>query len=258
MTISEQYKQDGYYIAKRLLSTDCINGILENLKNTFDDQLETLGSQSQKDIYSSMKLLHKTDVEKYKKTAGSLWRKLSIYNLLHHNHIQNFVLDNFGWKDIVIPGGQVVLIMADSLKIPGGYFGFQPHQDYPSVQGSKDGFVVWIPLVDIDKNRYPLELIPGSHTKGILPSYEHNEAGWVVKPECYNEQDFIPVECQIGDVIFLSNFTVHRSSITGDDRLRLACSTRYDNADESTFIKRCYPTAYMRTVHRALLHPEDV
>ncbi len=253
MTVAQQYDQQGYYIAKGLLATKNVEATLGDLKKTFDDQLIFLKLAPQKTIHESMRLLHKHDLERYKKTVGALWRKMSIYNLLHDVKIQQFVHDHFHWKDIIMPGGQVVLIMSDSLKIPNGYFGFAPHQDYPSVQGSLDGMVVWVPLVDVDRNRFPMEIIPGSHKKGILPSIESDTAAWVIKPEAYREQEFIPVECEVGDVVFMSNFLVHRSSVKGDDRLRVALSTRYDNADEPIFVERTYPTAYLRSVHRALM-----
>ena len=144
-------------------------------------------------------------------------------------------------------------MQANSLKIPNGYFGLEAHQDFPSVQGSLDGFVVWVPLVDIDVNRYPLEVIPCSHKNGILPSSENSSASWEIKPECYQEADFVPAICEVGDVIFMSNFTVHRSSKKGDNRLRMACSTRYDNANEEAFIERCYPSAYIRSVERKII-----
>jgi ectoine hydroxylase-related dioxygenase (phytanoyl-CoA dioxygenase family) len=143
----------------------------------------------------------------------------------------------------------VVHIQADCLRIPNGYFGLAAHQDFPSVQGSLDGFVVWIPLVDIDKERYPLEVIPESHKEGVLPSIENSDSILEINPGIYNESDFISVECEIGDVVFMSNFTVHRSSQHGNDKLRLACSTRYDNANEKTFIDRCYPSGYQRSVN---------
>lgn len=248
--VQRNYDEQGFYIAKGLIDKDFILSTVENLKHNFDNQLKYMGLHPQKDIKSSMKVLHTVDIERYKKTAGTLWRKLSVYNLTHHENIQKFVRERFFWNDIVIPGGQVVHIQAESLKIPDGYFGLMPHQDFPSVQGSLDGFVVWIPLVDIDEDRYPLEVIPGSHKRGLLPSIEKNNSSWEIKPECYNEDDFIPVECEVGDVIFISNFTVHRSSKHGDQRLRIACSTRYDNAEEQTFIERCYPSAYIRSVKR--------
>lgn len=244
------YDQNGFYIAKGLIDKKVVEETVLSLKKHFDNQLSYLHEDVPETIYSSMQLLHALDIERYKKTVGSLWRKMGVYNLLHHSEIQNFVQNNFGWSNIVIPGGQVVHIQAHSLKIPNGYFGLVPHQDFPSVQGSLDGFVVWIPLVDVDANRYPLEVIPGSHKNGIWPSFENNDSAWEVKPESYNEADFIPAVCEVGDVIFMSNFTVHRSSSKGDDRLRLACSTRYDNGDEETFIDRCYPSAYIRSVHR--------
>ncbi len=251
--IINSYNKTGFYIAKGLIEKKVINETVQSLKKHFDNQLFYLGQDIPDTIYASMQLLYATDIERYKKTSGALWRKMSVYNLLHHSNIQNFVKESFGWSDIVIPGGQVVHIQAQSLKIPDGYFGLVAHQDFPSVQGSIDGFVVWIPLVDIDANRYPLEVIPGSHKNGILPSFENNNSSWEVKPECYDESDFIPAICEVGDVIFMSDFTVHRSSQKGDRRLRLACSTRYDNADEVTFVKRCYPTAYIRSVTREQL-----
>ena len=59
------------------------------------------------------------------------------------------------------------------------------------------------------------------------------------------------LEVNKGDIVFLSYFTIHRTSLCGNaDRVRIACSTRYDNANEKTFIKRLYPTAYLRTVNR--------
>ncbi|MBK2267747.1 phytanoyl-CoA dioxygenase family protein [Francisella philomiragia] len=243
-----EYSEKGFYLAKGLLDKSLIDITTKSLKKHFDNQLSLLQQSIPDNLYASMKQLHKLDIERYKKTTGSLWRKISLYNL-HHDLIQSYVGKHFGFDEIVIPGGQVIHIQAESLKIPNGYFGFNPHQDYPSVQGSLDGFVVWIPLVDIDKNKYPLEVIPSSHKNGVLPSIE-KDTGWEIKPEYYNEKDFIPLECQVGDVVFMSNFTVHRSSQTGDDRLRIACSTRYDNADEISFIERCYPSAYIRTVHR--------
>lgn len=248
--IVKSYNENGFYIAKGLIENSVIDSVVCSVKKHFDNQLEILDKDIPNNLYDSLKQLHIIDIERYKKTAGTLWRKISIYNLLHHESIQNFVKDNFGWGDIVIPGGQVVHIQAESLKIPNGYFGLVPHQDFPSVQGSLDGIVIWIPLVDIDENNYPLEVIPKSHKNGILPSIEDKNSTWEIKPEFYNEIDFIPVGCERGDVVFMSNFTVHRSSNNGDERLRLACSTRYDNENEKTFIERCYPSAYIRSVKR--------
>ncbi|MBU2878010.1 phytanoyl-CoA dioxygenase family protein [Aliiglaciecola lipolytica] len=249
--VFSEFKSNGYYLAKNILDKSIIFETVDNIKKHFDNQITLFNIEPPADVFESMQLLHKMDIEQYKKTAASLWRKMSVYNLLHHPIIQNYVNKNFLIQDIVIPGGQVVLIQAESLRIPNGYFGLSAHQDFPSVNGSLDGFVVWVPLVDIDVHRYPLEIIPGSHLKGVYPTLENENSTWEIKQEYYSESDFLPVECSVGDVVFLSNFTIHRSSQKGDGRLRLACSTRYDNSDEKTFIKRGYPSAYIRTVDRS-------
>ena len=59
--------------------------------------------------------------------------------------------------------------MADKIAVSGGYFGLTSHQDYWSVQGSLDGVVVWIPLVDVDKEIFPLEVAPQLHLRGVPP-----------------------------------------------------------------------------------------
>lgn len=247
------YNENGYCIAKGLLPKNKVIDTLQNIKLSYDYQLEFLGIDVPDTIEQSMIRLFNSDIDRYKKTSSTLWRKLSVYDLCHSVDIQNMIKTKFGWDDMIIPGGQVIHIQAETLRIPNGYFGLNAHQDFPSVQGSLDGLVTWIPLVDIDIQRYPLEIIPGSHKYGIFPLYNNNDTGWEIKTEYYDESDFIPVECEAGDVIFMSNFLIHRSSSEGDDRVRIACSTRYDNAREKTFIERCYPSAYVRSVHREQL-----
>jgi ectoine hydroxylase-related dioxygenase (phytanoyl-CoA dioxygenase family) len=196
--------------------------------------------------------LYILDIEKYKKVSGSLWRLLDVYQLMHDERIIDFLHKKFKWGgDIFVPGGQVVHIMANELQIPNGYFGLGAHQDFPSVQGSLDGVVVWVPLVDVDKSNFPLEVIPRSHKRGLLPMNGEGQEVREVDSKYLSQDNFSPIEVNVGDVVFMSMFTIHKSSGCGTNgRVRLATSTRFDNAAESTFIDRCYPTAYTRQVCR--------
>lgn len=252
MSELDQFKSDGFFVAKGLLDKQCIEEVRCSLAKTFADQLAEISIVIEKgDIFAVMRTLHQHDMDRYKKTAGALWRKLDIYQMLHDPRIIGFLHEKFFWRDIFVPGGQVVHIMAHELKIPGGYFGVAPHQDFPSVQGSLDGVVVWLPLVKVDRDNFPLELIPASHKRGVLPMVDQGISSWEIRSDQYHEESFIPVEVDVGDVIFMSMFTVHRSSKNGiSGQCRLALSTRFDNADEATFIARRYPTAYVRDVHR--------
>lgn len=246
------YKTDGFYVAKGLLNYNLITQILKSINKTLTDQLRAASHPEEiSDTFHGLKTLHQLDIERYKKVAGALWRKEAVYRLMHDSCITNFLIEKFGWKELFVPGGQVVHIMANELKIPNGYFGLVPHQDFPSVQGSLDGVVVWLPLVDVDKDNFPLEVIPGSHKFGLAPMIGTGTSTWEVDSNWYDEKQFIPVEVEVGDVVFMSMFTLHRSSTNGmDGRYRIAISTRFDNADEPTFIDRAYPTAYIRSVHR--------
>lgn len=252
MAPREQFNRDGFFIARNLIDSAEVVAVRDGLHKSFKDQLTHLGvADCGDDLFASMRCLHGSDIGRYKKLVGALWRKLEVYNLMHHPSILKMLSDTFGWKDVFVPGGQVVHIMAQELRIPDGYFGLIPHQDFPSVQGSLDGLVVWLPLVDVDRDNYPLEVIPGSHLAGLLPAKENSNSTWEISDARYGVEAYVPVEVNVGDVVFMSLFTVHRSSPRGDaGRLRLALSTRFDNADEGTFVDRCYPTAYVRTVHR--------
>ena len=251
-SVYEQFKSDGFFIAKGLLDKQVIQQAKQSLNKTLTDQLPAISHSKEIDeTFSRLKMLHQLDIERYKKVVSALWRKESIFRLMHHPKITGFLQEKFDWNDLFVPGGQVVHIMANELKIPDGYFGLVPHQDFPSVQGSLDGVVVWLPLVKVDKDNYPLEVLPGSHKRGLAPMVSHGESTSEVDKSWYDEAQFIPIEVDVGDVIFMSMFTIHRSSKKGTNgRCRIAVSTRFDHADEPTFIERAYPTAYIRSIHR--------
>jgi Phytanoyl-CoA dioxygenase (PhyH) len=253
----EAFKASGFYVAEGLLAEKSITQLLISMKKTVVDQLRCLSAPTEHaDVFSALKALHAADIDRYKKIVGAFWRKEDAFNLAHSERITSFLKEKFGWGDLFLPGGQVILIMAHELKIPNGYFGLVTHQDFPSVQGSLDGVVVWFPLGDVDRDNFPLEIIPGSHKSGLLPMISHGTSTSEVKPECYDSADFIPVEVKAGDVVFMSVFTIHRSSLQGKlGNCRLAVSTRFDNGDEPTFVDRGYPTAYVRSVARDQYYP---
>ncbi|WP_333874560.1 phytanoyl-CoA dioxygenase family protein [Methylobacter sp.] len=194
----EQYKSDGFFVAKGLLDRQCVDKVRQSIAKTFLDQLRQITVDVDgMELFDAMQALYRYDLERYKKTAGAVWRKLDIYQLLHDPRITGFLSDKFSWQDVFVSGGQVAHIMAHELKIPDGYFGLGAHQDFPSVQGSLDGVVVWLPLVRVDRDNFPLEVIPGSHKRGLLLMEGSGSASWQLRPDQYHEQDFIPVQVDV-------------------------------------------------------------
>lgn len=259
MTYKQQMQENGYVLIEGFFNKEKIKNIQKILKLVYDNILIDKNISCGNTLHESMINLYKYDLSSYKKVSASLWRIYDLFELVQNKDVIDFLRNELNYENIFLSGAQIFHIMSNYLKIPDGYFGLGAHQDFDSLQGSLDGVVVWVPLVDIDENLFPVEIIPGSHKKGPLPQLKLTTgAGWQVQPEYFNEADFIPVKCKMGDIVFMNTFTIHKSSQKGDDRLRLAFSSRYENGIEPTFIKRCYPTGYTRGVHREQLHDVSI
>lgn len=257
-TVKQHYKKDGYHIARDLLPIDVLVNTLHEMDIILVQQLNKLG-HTQKTyktidgVHEHMRMLYMIDQFAYLQSI-KLWAKLfSMHSLIMHENILALT-KNLGIELPVFQTNPVVHVMANDLKITGGYHGIGVHQDWPALQSGLDTITVWFPFMNVDKNNFPVELIPQSHNYGLYPGAiaEHI---FEVNSDCYKEEDFIPMEVNMGDVLFMSNFTLHRSSLNGDHRLRAACSARYENASEKSFIQRTYPTAQKRVIQRELIDP---
>lgn len=218
MNLREQYNRDGYVVVK--YGNEDVN-----LPMLFD-------------CYN---ILYHQDIEKYKAHLAICAKLPSIQNLFMNDNVQNTLVE-LGLEVPVPPTHPVMNVMG--LPIPGGYNGTEEHQDWPSIQGSLDMITVWIPFMNITKDSYPLEVAPGSHKCGLLDGHTDGSVTKVY----YDNSAFIPLECSVGDIVFMSGFLVHRTGLGVG--FRIAASMRFDNAAEPTFIERNYPCAQKRTVDR--------
>jgi ectoine hydroxylase-related dioxygenase (phytanoyl-CoA dioxygenase family) len=145
--------------------------------------------------------------------------------------------------------------MSDALKIPNGYHKSPPHQDWRSMQGSLDSIVMWMPTVPVVATSHPLEVAPRSHLMGLLATVDHIMTPTVADPRV-TEQSFVPLPVEPGDVIVFSSFMVHRTGEQGDGSVRVAFSTRFNNAREPSYVKRAYPTPYKFSYRLDLMTPD--
>jgi hypothetical protein len=123
--------------------------------------------------------------------------------------------------------------------------GVGAHQDWPALQSGLNTVVVWIPLTDVTLENYPVELVPGSHLRGLLPAMPgaHYSA---VDTE---GMEFVPAPMRCGDVLLFSVFTVHRTRIPGIG-FRLALSHRYEDAEDPWFKQHGNYSAQSRVIER--------
>lgn len=249
----DDYGVNGFHVLKGCIPKECIAGVnrelLDFLARVITRKFDT--GVRPGTIFEALSVIHGRDLEFYKSVIGSLWRFSPLSRLLRSSHIEAAVGDLLGSPHLFLPGGDVVHIMSPQLIIPGGYHGIGAHQDWPSVRGSKDGVVAWCPLTQVTSDTFPIEVIPGSHRHGIFPGVGSKERPWEISILPFLESDYIPVECNAGDVVIFSNFLIHRSARDGaPDAFRLALSTRFDNGLDWDYLNEGLPTAYKRVVDR--------
>jgi ectoine hydroxylase-related dioxygenase (phytanoyl-CoA dioxygenase family) len=249
------FQENGFVKLDGLLEQSAVDEVNLSILKAFNDNLMYVGEKKEADIQAAIKTLFSQDYDRYVGVVTSLYRKYSVQKIVLSDPIIKAIKEIFCWDEIYVSGGTAVHVVSDSTRTEGRYMGIQPHQDFPSVQGSLDGMVIWLPLMHIDEKNYPLEVIKGSHKSGIYPAYEDDvNPDWEIKPEFISNREFYKVSCDPRDVIFMSNFTVRRTGQHGNKDIRIACSTRVDNGDEKTFIARSYPSAYKRVVERKPMH----
>lgn len=252
------YQENGYYIAKGLLTQQAhqLQNVLLEIDIVTLQQLKSHEKPSNEPeiIRQHLQQLFHLDIDAYLSSLKLCANLFSVHAILMNQHIME-TAKLLGIQLPVSQGSPVLHIMADNLKIPGGYNGARTHQDWPSLQGSLDTVIIWIPFMSVNLNNFPVEVSPGSHLGGLYPG-EAAENVYKTDAGSYDDQSFIPAELLFGDVLFLSGFTLHRTRLVNNNGFRIAASTRYDNASEPTFIQRKYPFAQKRVVHRELLYPD--
>lgn len=232
MSIIEDYKRDGYAVLKNAVGQEVMPGI--TAESLHDELRETYAKS----------------VDQYLKDVRLLARYASVMNLF----LQPNIALHCRLLGVMVPVFQTspaVHLMAEDLKIPGGYDGIGAHQDWPALQSGLDTVVVWLPLFDVGEDNFPVEVVPGSHLRGLLPAVP----GQHISEVDATGMEFKPIPVARGDALLFSVFTVHRTRREGKG-FRIAFSMRYENAIEPTFVERGLPFAQSRTIQRELITPD--
>jgi ectoine hydroxylase-related dioxygenase (phytanoyl-CoA dioxygenase family) len=254
---TEEYMRDGYYVARDILSLKKISFLRRQMATVLAQQLRFLGediepSGDQHALFHIMKRLFDSDRNRYLASLRLISKLCSLQTLMSDPVIVRFVTA-LGIELPVMQSRPVFHVMSHQLAFENGYFGFGVHQDWPALQSSLDMVTAWIPFVDVTRDLFALEVIPGSHVHGLLPGKAGDHI-LEIDPAQYHSADFFAVEARQGDVVFMSGFTLHRSGQQGNpDSVRLAASCRYENAMEKNFVAHAYPFSQHTVVNRELL-----
>ncbi|MDB5776801.1 MAG: hypothetical protein JWP38_2934 [Herbaspirillum sp.] len=249
------YKENGYLIVQDIFEAEDLDETLRHFNLSFVQQLDRLRLAADKGLsldalHQNMAMLLAADVALYLATLRMCSKLYGIYKLMASQRLKDATAD-LGIDTPLFQTTPVLHLMSKRLVVPGGYQGFDVHQDWASVQGSLDTITTWIPFMDIDADLFTMEVLPKSHLHGLLDGVQEEHVYRVAKK--FEEGDFEPIQVNKGGVCLMSNFTVHRSSRKGDDRLRISVSGRYENASEASFIEREYPFTQLKSLRREFI-----
>ena len=249
------FNENGYFILKSILKKDIIDKYNSDFREIFTQQLNILGIKDDLeflDNFEIMKKLFKLDIDRYLSALTLSSKLFSLYNIISNEDIVNS-LKKINFKIPIWQTKPVIHCMANELTIPNGYNGVGVHQDWITLQSSLNTVTIWIPFFNVKKENFPLEIIPKSHLHGLCDG-EQKQNYFEIDKEYYNNDDFLPIEVEVGDVVVMSNFTIHRTQTNGNG-FRLSASMRYEDASEKTFIERNYPFTEKRVVDRKIISP---
>jgi ectoine hydroxylase-related dioxygenase (phytanoyl-CoA dioxygenase family) len=254
-----QYRRDGFAAVRDLVDIESLDQLVADIGGVFGRRARALGLDvpdplDHQSLSTLLTRLFGHDRSAYIATARQTQHLASVHRLGLGPELMRIVTE-LGLAVPALSTRPVIHYMADQLKIEGGYHKTPIHQDWRSVQGSLDGLSIWLPLFDVGVDDYPLEVIGGSHRRGLLPSVEDAFGHRVADGEV-NESDFEPVLLGRGDAVFFSGFLVHRTGNRGGPTVRIALSYRYNNAVEPSFVARNYPSPYVYRPDMRLLHDD--
>jgi phytanoyl-CoA hydroxylase len=257
--ILERYRQDGFVVARGLVSRNEVDTVLKDAQAVFRRQFAVHGiplpEPATPPLYlDAMERLFQSDMQAFVNAGKQCQHLISLHRLAVDERILCFVR-SLGLSDPNISTRPVLYFNHQRLAKKEVYWRVFAHQDWRSMQGSLDAVVAWLPLARITSDLGPLELARGSHLEGLLTDRVEDGFGRVGQHDLVGRQ-FESLDTEVGDVVFFSAFLVHQSGTNLSDAIRWSCHFRYNNLAEPHFIRRGFPHPYVYRPDDTLLTPD--
>ena len=243
----KHFREQGFVLLKNCFDKQEVESIRRQAKRIFILQMVRHGIVASCDLTEAqfdagMFELFEKDLQTFTNCGKQAQHLISLHRLSIDSRITD-VLNALGQEFPCISTRPLMYFNSPRLATKEVYWRLSTHQDWRSMQGSLDSIVVWLPLVNINKDLGALEVIPGSHRWGLLEANMVDGYGHLHEP--LDETRLTPVEIEAGDALFFSSLLVHRSGTNITGTIRWSCHFRYNNLNEPTFIERGYPHPYI-------------
>ena len=234
--IREKFRENGYSIAKSIISEKKINAVLETifriyLKYNPSSKLRDLQEPWNSDLFHEEIIkFRKSDPKRFSLLYDSTQTSASIMELLTSELIAKYSANLLDTKnnELCITEGMIRMDAPGDKRNIAGW-----HQEISYLRNN--GIVIWIPLSDITPDLGPLQVCPKSHHEGELKVVQNkNLPGDVstvsvdeVGPEYIAKYSIMDVEIKKGDVLFFDTELFHRSGVNTSNRMRFSCQIRH-------------------------------
>ncbi len=258
----EFYNKNGYLFLKDFLKKEAVDFILKDAKNVFLKQfvqkkyteILDLEDLKESDFNDMMFRLFEDDIECLSNCGKQAQHLISLHSLALSKPIIG-ILNSVGLTTPVISTRPVLYFNHPKLAKQKVFYKVDAHQDWRSMQGSPNTVVIWVPLVDVNKQLGALEILPGSHLQGLKTDHINNGFGMVQLNEA-EKSKLVTVEVKKGDALIFSSFLIHQSGENSTDSPRWSCHFRYNDLDDETFKERKYAYAYIYKPVDTLMTPD--
>ena len=134
---------------------------------------------------------------------------------------------------------------------------FQWHQDISYNLGSVNGLTYWVPLSKTGPDHGGIEVIPGSHKRGLWPckvvNPDHKAGLLSTRDIVITEEPQSPptaIETEFGDAVVFSQRLLHRSLSNRSDDIRWTVQIRHTDFMEPYFRRASFPMGDTMTLDK--------
>ena len=255
--IREKFRENGYFIAKSIISEKKINAVLETIFRIYfkynpSSKLRDLQEPWNSDLFHEEIIkFRKSDPKRFSLLYDSTQTSASIMELLTSELIAKYSANLLDAKnnELCITEGMIRMDAPGDKRNIAGW-----HQEISYLRNN--GLVIWIPLSDITPDLGPLQVCPKSHHEGELKVVQNkNLPGDVstvsvdeVEPEYIAKYSIMDVEIKKGDVLFFDTELFHRSGVNTSNRIRFSCQIRYAINTADDFVPFRQTKTYSKSV----------
>ena len=255
--IREKFRENGYFIAKSIISEKKINAVLETIFRIYfkynpSSKLRDLQEPWNSDLFHEEIIkFRKSDPKRFSLLYDSTQTSASIMELLTSELIAKYSANLLDTKnnELCITEGMIRMDAPGDKRNIAGW-----HQEISYLRNN--GLVIWIPLSDITPDLGSLQVCPKSHNEGELKVVQNkNLPGDVstvsvdeVKPEYIAKYSIMDVEIKKGDVLFFDTELFHRSGVNTSNRIRFSCQVRHAINTAEDFVPFRQTKTYSKSV----------